>query len=69
MGLAPGDDIPDAIRALNARLGLPAGLAAMGVTRADFPAIIERALSDHCHATNPRNASAQDYEQMLVESM
>ncbi len=34
MGLKSGSDIPDAIRDLNARLGLPTGLAAMGVTEA-----------------------------------
>ena len=40
MGLASGSDIPEAIRDMNARLGLPTGLAAMGVERAQFAAVI-----------------------------
>ena len=58
MGLASGSDIPEAIRDMNARLGLPAGLAAMGVRRDQFDHIIEGALADHCHKTNPRIATA-----------
>ena len=69
MGLASGSDIPDAIRDMNARLGLPSGLAAMGVEAGQFQAVIEGALKDHCHATNPRLASAQDYEQLLSSSL
>ncbi len=69
MGLARGDEVPDAIRALNQRLGLPSGLAAMGVQRDWFDRIIEGALADHCHKTNPRLASAQDYRAMLEASM
>ena len=68
MGLQSAGDIPEAIRDMNARLGLPTGLAAMGVQRDWFDQIIKGALADHCHKTNPRIASAQDYEEMLVAS-
>eukprot|EP01136_Pigoraptor_vietnamica_P030414 Opistho-1_new@89624 len=40
MGLASATDIPDAIRDMSARLGLPSGLAAMGVTADMFDDII-----------------------------
>ena len=61
--------LPSAIKAMNARLGLPSGLAAMGVQPDPVPQVIEGALADHCHKTNPRLASADDYEAMLKASM
>jgi hypothetical protein len=69
MGLKSGNDIPEAIRDMNARLGLPSGLQAMGVQRDWFEKIIDNALADHCHKTNPREASREDYRQMLEASM
>ena len=69
MGLAAAGDIPDAIRAMNARLGLPSGLAAMGVTPDVFDDVIKGALADHCHKTNPRIATAEEYREMLHASL
>eukprot|EP01136_Pigoraptor_vietnamica_P030412 Opistho-1_new@89623 len=69
MGLASGGDVPEAIVDMNARLGLPTGLAAMGVTPALFDRVIAGALADHCHKTNPRLASADDYLAMLHAAM
>ena len=69
MGLAGGGEIPDAIRAMNARLGLPSGLAAMGVERSMFDRIVSGALADHCHKTNPRIATADEYREMLEASL
>jgi alcohol dehydrogenase class IV len=60
---------PDArIAALNRDLGLPEGLAAMGVTEAQLPAIAAAAMKDHCHATNPRRAGEADYFALLQEA-
>lgn len=69
MGLKSGSDIPEAIKDMNARLGLPSGLTEMGVQRGQFSKIIEGALADHCHKTNPRIATAGEYEEMLGASL
>jgi 4-hydroxybutyrate dehydrogenase len=69
MGLAHGAEVGPAVRAMTERLGLPTGLAKLGVTRALFPDIIRGALKDHSHRTNPRVASDADYEAMLEASM
>jgi hypothetical protein len=69
MGLGTASDLAPALRDMNARLGLPTGLAAMGVNEADFDAVITGALADHCHKTNPRLASTDDYRAMLLASM
>ncbi|MFO1287739.1 MAG: iron-containing alcohol dehydrogenase [Rubrivivax sp.] len=64
-----GTELAAELRAMNARLGLPSGLAAMGVTRDVFERVIDGALADHCHKTNPRVASREDYRRMLEESL
>ena len=69
IGLQSGGDIPQAIKDMNARLGLPTGLAEMGVRRDWFDRIIQGALADHCHKTNPRIASREEYEEMLASAM
>lgn len=69
MGLASASDIPEAIRDMNARLGLPTGLAAMGVSEDMFDAVIQGAMADHCHKTNPRVATAEEYRELLRASL
>ncbi|MDR2155887.1 MAG: iron-containing alcohol dehydrogenase [Burkholderiaceae bacterium] len=69
MGLDADADVSAAVRSMTARLGLPTGLHELGVTEAMLDKIIHHAMLDHCHATNPRIATADDYRHMLTESM
>ena len=64
-----GNEIAEAIREMNERLGLPSGLAALGVTHDVFQRVIDGAMADHCHKTNPRIATADDYRAILQASM
>ena len=58
-----------AIKAMNQRLGLPSGLAAMGVGVECFERVIDGAIADHCHKLNPRLAGRDDYREMLHASL
>ena len=69
MGLPPGSDVADGVARLNARVGMPAGLAAMGVKPEILPAMAEQATKDHCNATNPRPAGVADYLGLLQAAM
>lgn len=69
LGQGRGSDIPSAIKEMNARLGLPSGLAALGVQAQQFGIIIQGAEADHCHKTNPVLASTEQYMKLLTLSM
>ena len=65
---AKGTELAEAIHAMNARLGLPRGLKALGVRADLYEKIIDGAMADHCHKTNPRLATREDYLEMLRTS-
>lgn len=69
IGVANASDVAPAVKALNQRLGLPSGLAAMGVTEDMFDKVIASAMVDHCHFTNPRTPTVEDYRMLLKQSM
>jgi alcohol dehydrogenase class IV len=69
LGLADGAEVIPALAALNRRLAIPAGLAEMGVEEAWLPDLAEQAVADHCTATNPRPAGAEDYLALFREAM
>ena len=64
-----GAALAQALRDMNARLGLPTGLATLSVQPAMFEGVIDGAMADHCHKTNPRLASRADYQTMLTDSL
>ena len=69
MNLPEHADLAQALFDMTERLGLPTGLTQMGVDESMFDKVVEGALADHCHRTNPREATADDYRRMLTESL
>ncbi len=58
---------------MKADLGIPATLSAMTakrpVTRADIPALVDVAINDTCHKTNPRQCARADFERMFADAI
>jgi alcohol dehydrogenase len=61
--------LPARLRTFGRRVGLPAGLAAAGVTRESFEAIAERAMADLCMTTNPRPMTHADMIRICEASL
>lgn len=52
--------LSNALRALREKLGLPNGLGAEGVTKADIPKLADKAMEDACFRSNPRPVTRDD---------
>ncbi|WP_062228017.1 iron-containing alcohol dehydrogenase [Aureimonas frigidaquae] len=60
---------PDTVIAeLSRDIGLPSGLSAMGVNEPIMAHVSGEALKDHCHGTNPRIPTREEYHEILRQS-
>jgi alcohol dehydrogenase class IV len=59
-GEEAGNMLADKVQAIAAELGVPRGLAQLGVREADIATLARSALADACLATNPRPAAHDD---------
>lgn len=69
MGLAEGADLAREIERMNAAIGLPSGLAAMGVTAGLIDDMVPHAVADLSTRTNPRPVSADDYAALFRQAL
>jgi len=53
------------LTALKQRIGIPAKLGAKGVTRDHIAKLVEIAVKDTCHQTNPKPVSAADFQRIF----
>ena len=66
---ASGGAFIDWLAALKERIGIPARLGGKGVTEAHIPELVEIALKDTCHQTNPKRCSAEDFRRLFAEAL
>jgi alcohol dehydrogenase class IV len=54
---------------LKHQIGIEGGLASRGVTRDQVPRLVQVALADVCHRTNPRPVTQADFERLFLQAM
>ena len=55
--------------ALKSRIGIPARLGEKGVSREHIAKLVEVAVKDTCHQTNPKPVSAGDFERIFTQAL
>ncbi len=61
--------LAEGLRAIRARIGLPAGLRAEGVTESDIPKLADKAIEDACHRSNPKPVTKSDLAKLYEASL
>ena len=68
-GGATGRRLPALLRSLGDRIGLPRGLAELGVEPARIPELAARAITDMCMDTNPRPMTEADVSRLYERAL
>lgn len=63
------DAAVDAVTDLTSRIDIPRSLAAVGVTESQIPEMVQQALADPNHATNPRPCAESDLEHLYRSAL
>ena len=69
MGKEESTDLAEEIEKLNEKIGLPNGLAAMGVTEDMIPNLVAHSMTDPSNMTTPRLPSQDEWEKLFLEAM
>ncbi|MCW5733399.1 MAG: iron-containing alcohol dehydrogenase [Enhydrobacter sp.] len=69
MSLPKDADLADAVIARNRALGLPSGLASMGLTAGMIPDLVPHAVADLSNRTTPRPADAAVYADLFAAAL
>jgi alcohol dehydrogenase class IV len=69
MGLRPNGDVADAVMELNAKIGIPASLSAIGVKNEHLAPSLDYAVSDLATASNAIKFGAGEYEKLFAMSL
>jgi alcohol dehydrogenase class IV len=62
-------DFVEWLVALKARINIPAKLGAKGVTVQHLPKLVDVAVNDICHQTNPKPCTAKDFEAIFRQAI
>lgn len=65
----PRQGLPDALRELRTRVGLPSGLGELGVQPSHLARLSLLAFEDACHRGNPRPCTRDDLQQLYLRSL
>ena len=57
------------LRDLKKTIGIAPNLSAVGVRKDSIPRLVEVAVADICHQTNPQPVTAKDFERLFAEAM
>jgi alcohol dehydrogenase class IV len=63
------DSFVEWLAALKSRIGIPARLGGKGVTAQHVAKLVEIAVADTCHQTNPKPVSAADFERIFTQAL
>ena len=69
MGKNQSNDLANEIEKLNEIIGLPSGLAEMGVTEDMIPELVAHSMIDPSNITTPRVPTQEEWEKLFLEAM
>ena len=69
MGKNDSTNLANEIRKLNENIGIPSGLAEMGVTEDMIPELVTHSITDPSNLTTPRLPNEEEWEKLFLESM
>ena len=67
--VAGATDLISFLVQLKREIGIPDRLAVVGIRQDQFPRLVEIAVADICHQTNPRPCTKRDFEQLFAAAL